>query len=47
MVFFGWLGSFTGDFLGDGGSLLSAGVFDFLIRMRFHEINKMPDNRKP
>jgi hypothetical protein len=34
MVFFGLLGSFTGDFLGDGGSLLSAGFFDFLVLIR-------------
>ena len=30
MDFFGFLGSFMGDFVGDGGSFLSAGAFVFL-----------------
>jgi hypothetical protein len=33
MCFFGILGSLTGDFLGDGGSFLSAGGFVFLFRI--------------
>jgi hypothetical protein len=33
MGFFGFLGSFMGDFVGDGGSFLSAGAFVFLVRI--------------